>query len=47
MSDTEDTKIEYVRQIQEQIMAILDGIKGEIGVEVPVDIEVREIEVDE
>lgn len=47
MSNEEDSKMQYVRQIQEQIIAILEGVKGEVGVEVPVDIEVREIDTDE
>ena len=40
----EELKQEYLRQLQEQVMAILNGVKEELGVDTPVDIDVVEVE---
>lgn len=38
---------EYIRSIQEQVMSIINGIKEEVGIDTPVEIEVREVDIDE
>lgn len=42
---TEDNKQEeYIKTIQEQVMNILSGIKEEMGVDMPIEVEVREVD---
>jgi len=38
---------EYIKSIQEQVMTILNNIKEEVGVDTPIEIEVREVSTDE
>lgn len=40
--NTEELQQEYLRQLQEQVLSILNGVKDELGVDTPVDIEVVE-----
>lgn len=35
---------EYVRGIQDQILEILNKVKEEMGIDTPIDIQVREVE---
>lgn len=38
---------EYLKSIQDQVLAIINGVKEEAGIDTPLEIEVREIESDD
>jgi len=44
---SEEDKQAYLEAIQAQVMEILNGVKEELGVDTPVEIEVRESSTDE
>jgi hypothetical protein len=43
----DERRAAYIASIQDQIMQILNGVKEEMGVDTPVEIEVREVSTDE
>jgi hypothetical protein len=43
----EERMQEYMRQLQEQVVSILNNVKEELGVDTPIEIEVREVDPNE
>ena len=43
--EEQDRTQEYLKMLQEQVVSILNNVKEEMGVDTPVEIEVREAEV--
>lgn len=41
---SEDKQEEYLQEVQSQILAILNQVKEELGVDTPIEIEIREAE---
>jgi predicted regulator of Ras-like GTPase activity (Roadblock/LC7/MglB family) len=44
---TEDEKAEYVASMQAEVISILNKVKEEMGIDTPVEIEVRDVSDDE
>lgn len=48
MSESDEERMmEYIKSIQDQIMGILNTVKDEVGMDVPIEVEVREVDSNE
>lgn len=44
---TEEEKQQYLQLLQDEVLGILNKVKEEMGIDTPVDIEIREVSEDE